>query len=281
MLAGAFVFSLMGTCAHALRDDCDWQAIAVARTGLALTFAAVLAKAGGVRLVFLRPGVLWVRSLAGSLSLVGVFFAFTRMPVGDVLTLTNVFPVWVALLSWPLDGVRPSLEVWLAIACGLTGVALIGQPHWSQQNWAALVALGCSLSTAVAMLGLHRLQGIDARAIVVHFSAVSLVFALAALWVFPRSAGLAHLGDPRAVLLLLGVGLTATIGQIALTKAFAAGPPAKVSVVGLTQVGFGILLDVVVWQRALDAVRLLGVAMVIAPTAWLLLRQGWQQADEL
>jgi drug/metabolite transporter (DMT)-like permease len=54
-----------------------------------------------------------------------------------------------------------------------------------------------------------------------------------------------------------------------------------VSVVGLTQVGFGILLDVVVWQRALDAARLLGVAMVVAPTAWLLLRQGWQQADEL
>jgi drug/metabolite transporter (DMT)-like permease len=228
MLSGAFVFSLMGAFAHALRDRCDWQAIAVARTGLSLLFAALLAWAGGVRLVFLRPGVLWVRSLAGSMSLVGVFFAFTRLPVGDVLTLTNVFPVWVALLSWPLDGVRPSLEVWLAIACGLAGVALIGQPHWSGQNWAAAVALACSLSTAVAMLGLHRLQGIDARAIVVHFSAVSMVFALAALWVFPHSGRLETIANPQTLWLLLGVGVAATAGQIALTKAFAAGPPAKV-----------------------------------------------------
>ena len=225
--------------------------------------------------------MLWIRSLAGSMSLVGVFFAFTRMPVGDVLTLTNVFPLWVALLSWPLDGVRPNLEVWLAIACGLVGVALIGQPHWTGQNWAAAVALGCSLSTAVAMLGLHRLQGIDARAIVVHFSGVSLVFALVAFWIFPHSAALETIANARTLWLLLGVGIAATAGQIALTKAFAAGPPAKVSVVGLTQVGFGILLDVVVWHRSLDAIRLLGVAMVIAPTAWLLLRQGWQQADEL
>ena len=114
-----------------------------------------------------------------------------------------------------------------------------------------------------------------------HFSGVSLLFALAAYWVFPHAATFGRLADPGSLFLLLGVGLTATIGQIALTKAFAAGPPAKVSVVGLTQVGFGILLDVVVWHRSLDGVRLLGVAMVIAPTAWLLLRQGWQQADEL
>src|SRR5262245_11530267 len=99
MLCGCVAFALMGTLAHALGPRCDWQVIALARSGLALTFAAGLAWTAGVRLVFWRPRVLWVRSLAGSVSLVCTFFALTRLPVSDVLTLTNLFPVWVAILS--------------------------------------------------------------------------------------------------------------------------------------------------------------------------------------
>ena len=46
------------------------------------------------------------------------------------------------------------------------------------------------------------------------------------------------------MLLLLGIGVTASIGQLLLTKAFTGGDPAKVSVIGLTQVLFAFLFDV-------------------------------------
>src|SRR4051812_31657925 len=124
MLCGSVAFACMGSLAHGLGSRCDWQLIAFARSSLALVFAAGLARAAGVRLVFRRPGTLWVRSLAGSLSLVCTFYALTRMPQSDVLTITNVFPVWVALLSWPLYGERPAGPLWLSLTCGLAGVAL-------------------------------------------------------------------------------------------------------------------------------------------------------------
>ncbi|MHB1034121.1 MAG: DMT family transporter [Pirellulales bacterium] len=276
MLVGAWAFASMGTLAHALGPYCDWQVIALARTFLALVFAATLARVAGAKLVFFRPRTLWMRSIAGSISLVGTFYALTRLPVGDVLTLTNMFPIWVGVLSWPLLGVAPPWQIWPAVVCGVVGVVLIQQPHLAEGNFASLVALGCSFTTAVAMIGLHRLHEIDTRSVVVHFSAVSLLFCVAAMFAFDRGPAPADAAAGWTLAMLLGVGVTATIGQICLTKAFASGPPAQVSVVSLTQVGFGMAYDVLVWNRTFSSLTLVGTALVVAPTAWLLVRrEAW------
>lgn len=270
MLCAALAFSSMGALAHGLGDRCDWQMIAIARTGLALVFAAGLAWAAGARLVFWGPRSLWLRSIAGSISLVCTFFALTRLPVADVLTLTNVFPIWVALLSWPLLKERPGRGTWLAVACGLLGVVLIQQPHIAQRNFAALLALISSFTSALAMMGLHRLQRVDVRAIVVHFSAVSLTICVVAWLAQGTHRSTERFAEASTWWMLLGVGVSATIGQLFLTKAFAFGPPAKVSVVGLTQVGFGLVFDVLIWDRSFSSLSLVGMLLVTAPTAWLL-----------
>jgi drug/metabolite transporter (DMT)-like permease len=265
----------MGTLTHALADSCDWRVIALARTALALVFTAILARAAGVRLVLWRPRTLWIRSIAGSVSLICTFFALTRLPVSDVLTLTNTFPIWVALLSWPLLNEPPSGLVWTGVVLGVSGVVLIQQPHLAAGNFASLVALASSVSTAIALLGLHRLHHVDVRAILVHFSLVSLLFCVAAMFVpqgshaqLPESLGIWPL------LMLLGVGGTATVGQIFLTRAFAAGPPAKVAVVGLTQVVFAMAIDALLWQRSFNPATLVGMALVLTPAAWLMLQRA-------
>jgi drug/metabolite transporter (DMT)-like permease len=279
MLMGSMAFAVMSTLAHALGAHCDWQVIALARSSLAFLLAGFLALAAGARLVFWRPRTLWIRSLAGSCSLVGTFFALTRLPVSDVLTLTNTFPIWVAVLSWRLLGEVPSSRVWLAAATGIAGVILIQQPHFAEGNFASLVALGSSFSTAVAMIGLHRLHGIDVRAIVVHFSGVSAVFCLGSLFLFERTQTPGVIVDEWLLLMLLGVGVTATVGQLFLTKAFASGPPAKVSVVGLTQVVFAMVLEMCLEHRSFTPGTLFGMALVLAPTGWLMTHQPIEAVD--
>jgi drug/metabolite transporter (DMT)-like permease len=74
--------------------------------------------------------------------------------------------------------------------------------------------------------------------------------------------------------LLVGVGVTGTVGQIFLTKAYAAGVPSRVAVLSLTQVVFGMGFDVALWQRSFPMTSLVGTALVLAPTAWLLRRAG-------
>ena len=271
MLLGAISFASMGALAHALHGAVDWQVIALARASVPLLLTAAAALGGRVRLVFWRPKSLWTRSLAGSVSLVCAFYALTHLPIADALTLTNLYPVWIALLSWPLLGAAPTWGMWLAIATGIVGVALVQQPHLAEGNLATLAALASSFTSAVAMIGLHRLRGVDVRAVVFHFSAISCVACVFALAAFEREVTTPPSLDAMVLLMLVGTGLAATLGQVFITLAFATGVPAKISVVGLTQVGFGMIFDVLFWQRRFELISLAGIALVIAPTAWLLL----------
>ena len=137
-----------------------------------------------------------------------------------------------------------------------------------------MVVLGGSFATAVAMIGLNRLNGIDVRAVVVHFSAVATLFCGASYFLFPTEHLITRYLNADVLLLLLGVGVAATIGQILLTKAFTTGNAAKVSVVALSQVGFAMAFDALFWSRRFTAESLLGMALVVVPTAWLM----WQEA---
>jgi drug/metabolite transporter (DMT)-like permease len=265
----------MVICADLIGKDCDWQIIAFVRSGLACLFAAILAVAAGSRLVLFRPRVLWWRSLAGSCSMICTFYAFTRMPPEDVVTLTNMFPIWVALLSWPLAQEAPTPAVWLSVACGVSGVVLIQGPQIALGNYGAFAAVAASVFSAFAMLGLNRLRGIDTRAIVVHFSGVAALTCLASYFVFDHRDASPFAVEPRTLGLLLAVGVSATVGQLFLTKAFASSSaPAKVSVLGLTQVVFVMAIKQFIRPHDLTWQSVVGTVLIVAPTAWMLLRRG-------
>jgi len=271
MLCGSFAFALMGIQARAAKEyGCAWPVIALARASLPLLFGVIIARASGARLVFWRPRILWIRSIAGSVSLVCTFYALTHLPVAYVFTVTNMFPVWVAVLSWPLLGEAPPASVWLSMACAITGVWLIHEPSLEGANWIILCAVAASLSTAVAMLGLHRLRELDIWAIVVHFSAVALMFCLVTALVNWEELHVSALGV-RVWWLLLGIGVSATVGQLCLTKAFVAGAPGKVSVVALLQVPFALALEGLIWDRAVNVVTVLGIVLILVPTAWVMI----------
>jgi drug/metabolite transporter (DMT)-like permease len=280
MLSGCFWFSLMALLAHSIGpEECDWQVVAIARSGLATVFALITAIATGARLVFFRPGILWVRSVAGSCSMVATFYALTHLPASEVLTLTNTFPVWVALLSWPMAGERPTAGVWVAIVCAVAGVALTQKPHLGGFPLAAWAALFASLFTAVAMLGLNRLRGVSSLGIVVHFSAVSTLFCGSAYFFFDRDLGLGNAADWGVLWRLVGVGATATVGQVFLTLAFRSGTATKVAVVGLSQVVMVMTFEAAAGWNRFDLQEVFGTALVLGPTAWLMARARKRPAE--
>ncbi len=271
MLISAFSFATMGAMAHSLRHEVDWQIVALSRAFVTLVIFGVAAVMAGVRLRFWKPRSLWMRSVPGGVSLVCTFFALAHLPVSIVITLANLSPIWITLLSWPLLRLPPRRGVWVAVLTGVVGVALVQQPQLAHGNYAVLVAVVGSFSIALAMIALHRLQDVDTRVVVFHFSMVAFLFAVATLFfagewtVSPR-----FLLDMRIIAMLLAVGVAATFGQLFLTLAFAAGPPSEVAIVGLTQVVFAFGYDTLFSGHTFDWLTLLGMTLVVAPTAWLL-----------
>jgi drug/metabolite transporter (DMT)-like permease len=270
-LWSSLAFASMGALSHLAGERCDWRFVAAARTSLAFVFALGLTLSAGVRPVFPGPRVLWVRSVAGSTGLLCAFYALTHLPVSTALTLSSTVPVWVTLLAWPLLRQRPQARVWAAVGVGLGGVVLVQRPEVSGDWLAGSLAVVSAACTAVATIGLNKLGAMDARAVVTHFSGVSTVFVLVFLAATAGQGALELPRDPATLALLLGVGLAGTAGQIFMTRAFALGSPPRVSVVGLTQIVFALAYDLLVWRRPLDRLTAVGILLVAAPSAWLML----------
>lgn len=276
MLGSSLAFAAMGAFAHATNERCDWRYPALVRAALVLVFSLVVARLRGTRLVVLGPATLWMRSFVGSLGILMTFFALTHLDnVATALTLTNTFPLWVVLLAWPVFGHRPTLGVVVALVSGIAGVALIERPDQGNFHVASIAGLGAAVCTAIVMLGLHRLKQLDPVAIVVHFSAVATVIVGGlvcwTIWQGERLE-LAPLANTTTIVLLVAIGALATTGQILMTAAFRIALPQRLSVVGLSQVLFGLMFDRLGWDRSPDAALLLGIALIMAPVAWLLVR---------
>ena len=274
MLGAAALMATMGALVHQVGTRSDWLVVALIRTLVMMVTAAILVQASGLPLAIWRPRTLWVRSVAGSFSLVCNFFALSHLPVADAVTLSNMHPLWIVLLTAATLRRWPAATEILSVASGLLGVILVERPDLDHaQGLAVAVALISSVSTAVAMLGLHRLKGIDSRAVVAHFAGVASAFA--AVWVVVRWNQLQPTRlDPTTLAMLLGVGATGTLGQIFLTRAYSSAAPSKVAVVGLTQVVFAMAYDVAIWGRRLDPLTLVGFGLVLGPTTWLSIRSS-------
>jgi len=281
MLWASLGFAIMAAATHWAGEHCDWQLVVVARASLALLFAGVIAKVSGVKLVFHGPKTLWVRSLAGSASMLCNFYALAHLPVSDTLTLMNTSPIWVTLLLWLVFQQRPTAAIIGATLTSVAGIALIRQPHFQSGKFACLMALCGAFFTSIAMLGLNRLRHVDPRAIVVHFSGVASLATLLFFWLNNRKGYWAQLNNKSVWLALLVVGLAGVAGQIGMTLAFGKGHASRVSVIALTQILFGLVFDILFWNRSLNVVSLLGMVLVIIPTAWLILGGAPKQSRDL
>ena len=170
--------------------------------------------------------------------------------------------------------------MWIAVVIGIVGVVLIQQPQLAQGNLAVLAPLAASFLLAIVMIALHQVKEIDSRAVVLHFALSAFVTSFVVFAVSAPRAPLLMSLPWTTVLMLIATGVAATSGQLFLTVAFAAGPPAKVSVVGLTQVGFAMFYDVGIWGHAFNTLSLVGILLALAPTGWLLYVESRELVEE-
>ena len=290
MLVGSIFFAIMALLAESLKEQFSYPWITMVRSGVATVLAIALALSVGARLVFLKPVTLWIRSLSGWASMICGFYALTHYDVEIVLSLTNMYPLWVAILSWPLLGILPSRKTWIALVISCLGMWMVyassivadaPPSSYSNPRTAIPMAILAGMLSGVALINLHRIKHVDTRAVVAHFSGVATACSLIVWLVIPVSQP-TRLIDLASVMRLIGVGIAATVGQLCLTKAFSTGSPTRVSVVGLSQVVVAALVKWFMEQRIPTIGSMIGMTLVVASTIWVILAQpNKQEIEEL
>lgn len=261
LLASEVCYAVMRVATRAGAGDLPWAEIAAARFLGGAVVAVIAARAQGLSLRVGDQKNAWLRSLFGTGGAVCLFHALgtKHIAVGDATVLYATTPLWVALASGPLLRERVSGSTWTGIAVGFAGVAVLLQAGIAWNNPTALIVLLGAVSYAFALMRLRRLSGRESsEAIALHMSLVAGAIHLAIALPAMRPVRAA------AYLPLAASALSGGLGQVAVGRAYAHAPAARIAALTYSGVLFTYLLEAALFRHVPTWMQAGGAALVIA-----------------
>lgn len=274
MLFSSFMFSIMGVCVKLASDWYSTAEIVMARgvVGVVVMYAFVRLY-GGTLGTSMPWQHLW-RGVIGVASLWLWFFAIGRLPLATGMTLNYMAPVWIAAIlfvaGWWQGGARFEWGLTVAILVSFVGVTLLLRPAFHAAQWfPALAGLASGVLSALAYLQVRKLGllGEPEHRVVFYFSLAGLVAgllgALGDLRLAPPAEPQAE-GGLAGLMLLLTIGATATIAQVAMTRAYRLGTTLVTANLQYSGIVFGSLWGVLIWGDILDWQNWAGILLILA-----------------
>ncbi|MHA7681289.1 DMT family transporter [Cupriavidus sp. PET2-C1] len=266
MLFAAFAFSLMGVGVKLASEIYATGEIVFYRSliGVIIMWTVLASSGTSVRTPHMAMHI--KRSLFGVTALLLWFTSITMLPLATAMTLNYMSPVWIALIlgaGAALTGTGGADRKLIgAILMSFGGVICLLQPSVGHnQLTGGLIGLISGMFTALAYVEVRQLGqlGEPEGRIVFYFSAVGMVVGLAwMLYTGPsphtwRGAGL-----------LLAIGILATLGQTAMTRAYKRGNTLLTANLQYAGIVFSSLWGMIVWRDQLNWLSWVGMALIIA-----------------
>jgi S-adenosylmethionine uptake transporter len=267
MVGASLLFATMSVCVKLASVWYSSSELVMYRSLVGMVFIAVLCRVQGQSLKTSVPGMHAWRAFVGVASLAGWFYAITGLPLATAITLNYTSSLWMALFliggSVLLGGARIDQRLLVAVALGFVGVAFILRPTMErEQLWFGIIGLASGVIAALAYLqvaSLGRVGEPEAR-IVFYFSVGGVVAGLAmALY----GEGLHPHTHWQGPLLLIAIGVLATVAQLLMTRAYAVGKPLVNACLQYLGIVFSFLYGVLLFDDPVTWTAVVGMTLVI------------------
>jgi drug/metabolite transporter (DMT)-like permease len=268
MAIGAFWFSVMGLLVKVAGRRLGSMEIVLARSVVTLGLSWWSLWRAGVSPLGRNRPLLFVRGLLGSTALLFYFYSIVHLPLGEATLIQYTNPVFATLLAaMILDEKLRAPEI-LCLVASLVGVLFVahpaplfgtGAPHAATFAIVAAV-IGAACSGAAYTL-VRKMRGSEHPIVIVGYLPLlsvpmSLPLALAN-WTWPNAG---------EWLVLLGVGVTTQLAQIAMTRGLQHERPARATTAGYLQVAFAVLWGAIFLGEIPDTWTLAGAVTIIGST---------------
>ena len=269
MTQAALAFSVMSVFVKWLGARLPTQEIVFVRSLVSLAISLALLRRAGVAPGGNRRWLLLLRGTWGFFALSCAFYALANLPLADATMIQYLHPSFTALLAALLLGERADRSLVASIALGSAGVLLVTRPAFlfggaasALPPLAVAAALGGALLTAVAYVGVRSLSATEHPLVIVLY--FPLVAAPASL-----PSVLARGVWPQGIewLCLAGVGVSAQLGQLWLTRGLALETASRATALSYLQIVFATLWGMLFFGELPGPYTLAGAGLIAAGMA--------------
>lgn len=199
------------------------------------------------------------RSFAGSVALLMNFYVVLHLPLATASTLQNTSSIFLGLLSIIILKQKPSFVSWLSLIMGFVGVLILLKPSAGNDMIAMLIGLASGAISGYAYLQVRELSllGEPAWRIVFYFSLLSTIISGVLAWYFGF-----HTISLDSLPYILGIGVSALLGQLLMTYAYQVGQKFVVATLSYLGVAFAILFGAMIFGERLDMFSLIGIVII-------------------
>ncbi len=200
-----------------------------------------------------------LRSVFGSLGIFCNFWALSRLTIADASILNKMSPFFAIIMSIFILHELPGVFEWFCVAAAFAGTLFVVKPTAGLASIPAAIGLagGFFAGTAYTFVRLLGRKGERGPVIVMFFSAFScLAFLPSLLFHY-------HPMTAAQVLSLLGAGISASLGQLCVTKAYSLAPAKEISVFDYSQVLFAAIWGFLFLGEIPDMFSRIGYVIII------------------
>jgi drug/metabolite transporter (DMT)-like permease len=261
MLVAALGFAIMGTLVKIGATKFSSAELVFYRSvfGLAVIYAYIFAKKLPLKTPVIAKQM--SRALVGFASLVLFFYAIAHLPLATAITLNYTSPLFLALFMPFLLHEKPRKSLYITVMLGFAGVVLLLKPTFNgKDSLAGALGLLSGIGAALAYIHVKHLGNLnepDWRT-VFYFTLISSIGA--GVWMLLQHFAPVSLSD---LPLLIGLGVSATIAQLALTRAYRTGNTLTVASLAYVTVVLASLIGVLLWHEHLSASEWLAIGLII------------------
>ena len=261
MLCSALCFSATSTLIR-LAPNIDPFKSSLFRFAIGMTLLGTAAICKRIRLDFSNTPLLIARGLTGGLSVFIFFWSINAIGLGKGTLLSYTYPVFAAIWGVILLGEKVSPRLWMFIAVAFFGFALTSMGRGDVMPTLGLpecFAIAGAMLSGLAIVIVRKLRATEST-YAIFFSQCVLGFWL---MLIPANIVPAAIGIPGGFV-LLGIGVSAAIGQLLMTYSFKALSVSQGSVIALVTPVVNIGIGVLVFNETLTLLSGLGMFLVLA-----------------
>ncbi len=269
MLFASFCFAIMGAMAKELSTQMDSLEVVFFRNVIGVILIGVTFLKMPVKQVGGKPFLLFFRGLMGFMALVAFFYNIAHISLADAMTFSRTSPIFTALLAFLFLKEKLGTKEIFALVFGFIGIVFIMKPNGLQLELTDILGLLSGVGAALAYTSVKELKKYyDTRVIVLSFMLVGTIGPLL-LMVFNDALHVEFLKatfiipDLGMWVYIIGLGVSATVAQIYMTKAYGATKAGIVGAVSYANILFSLIIGVMLGDALPDFWGAFGIILVV------------------